>query len=198
MGRKKKKRSLGPRRKRIRRPARLASARTWLPTYHGQNIVRGYARWYAVDLLCAIKELRLLGVQVSEEYEARIRESMEQRALARRKRRAAAADAPSDPYGDDWPVEWRCEGDDGGHGEGDGEADAPADWEAPSLDSMTDPVPYMSDADPNRRVEYALLEDVLALDLSRTTNGRWATCCATSRSSADDCTSTRTTCAAGA
>src|SRR5689334_9056214 len=73
MGRKRKKKGQkrGPRRKRMRRPARLASARAWLPTYGGRNVVRGYARWYGVDPVCAIRELRLLGVSISDEYEGR-------------------------------------------------------------------------------------------------------------------------------
>ena len=32
--------------------------------------MRGYARWYAMDLLCAIKELRMINVQVDNAYEA--------------------------------------------------------------------------------------------------------------------------------
>jgi hypothetical protein len=51
--RKKKNRNLGPRRKRMRRPARLMAAVTWLAGYGG-NAVRGYARWFGVDLICAI------------------------------------------------------------------------------------------------------------------------------------------------
>lgn len=71
------KRILPPRRKRMRRHARLATAPRWLVSYGGKHVVRGYARWYGVDLLCAIKELRLLGVQVPHEYEAQIRDTTE-------------------------------------------------------------------------------------------------------------------------
>ena len=39
--------------------------------------MRGYARWFGVDLLCAIVELRMLGVAVEAEYEQQIRRTME-------------------------------------------------------------------------------------------------------------------------
>jgi hypothetical protein len=63
----KKKQNNTPRRKRMKRPARLQNAKKWLPTYTGKNPIRGYARWYGVDALCAITELRLLGMDIPEE-----------------------------------------------------------------------------------------------------------------------------------
>ncbi len=65
-----KRRPTGPRRLRMSRPQRLQSARSWLPTYKGKNVVRGYRRCFGVDLLCAVKELRMLGVSISAEREA--------------------------------------------------------------------------------------------------------------------------------
>lgn len=56
------------RRKRMQRPARLQSAKHWIATYSGGNIVKGYKKWFAVDLVCAIKELRILGVKLDEQY----------------------------------------------------------------------------------------------------------------------------------
>ncbi|EHQ91020.1 hypothetical protein [Desulfosporosinus youngiae] len=38
------------------------------PAYIRKNIVRGYARHFAVDLLCAVKELEMLGNQFKPEY----------------------------------------------------------------------------------------------------------------------------------
>jgi hypothetical protein len=64
--RKKRKRNLGPRRKRMRRPARLMAAVKWRAGYGGKNIVRGYARWFGVDLVCAITELRMLDAVVDD------------------------------------------------------------------------------------------------------------------------------------
>jgi hypothetical protein len=81
-----KKRLLPPRRKRMRRQGRLATAPRWLASYAGKHVVRGYARWYGVDRLCAIKELRMLGVAVSREYESELRMALERRAAARRLR----------------------------------------------------------------------------------------------------------------
>jgi len=63
-----KKKPLPPRRKRMNRGRRLQSARHWLPTYRGKNIVRGYAKWFGVDLRCAVLELRMLGVEVDPTY----------------------------------------------------------------------------------------------------------------------------------
>lgn len=101
-----KRRPRGPRRKRLSRPARLAAARAWLPTYGGRRIARGYARWFGVDLLCAVQELRLLGVSVSAAYEAELRRSLEERRLARQRRTVARTDGLA-RQADDWLVdEW--------------------------------------------------------------------------------------------
>lgn len=121
--RKKKNRDLGPRRKRMRRAARLMSAATWLPSYGGKNIVRGYARWYAVDLICAITELRMLGVAVAAEYEAQVRLTIANIAKARARRAAEKLAASTRPleieWPDDWPAEWipTAEGDEPGDNE---------------------------------------------------------------------------------
>ena len=57
-----------PRRKRMQRSARLQSAKHWIPAYSGENIVKGYKQCFAVDLVCAINELRMLGVKLDEQY----------------------------------------------------------------------------------------------------------------------------------
>lgn len=58
-----------PRRcKRLGRSARLGAAKGWLPTYEGKNLVRGYRRRFGVDLVCAIKELGLLGIKLDASY----------------------------------------------------------------------------------------------------------------------------------
>jgi len=56
---------------------RLRSAKNWIKTYSGNNIVKGYSKKYPVDKLCAVKELRMIGVEISEEYEKRLINSME-------------------------------------------------------------------------------------------------------------------------
>ncbi len=88
MAKKKKKRKpLPPRAKRMKRSGRLQSAPHWIPKYPGKNIVRGYAKHYGVDLLCAAKELQMLGVPVSGDYVRRLRATVEAKAEARRKRK---------------------------------------------------------------------------------------------------------------
>jgi len=56
-----------PRRKRMNRAARLESAKHWLPTYEGRDVVKGYRKWYGVSTACAIIELRQLGVKIDEQ-----------------------------------------------------------------------------------------------------------------------------------
>jgi hypothetical protein len=71
----------------------------------GKNIVRGYARW-CVDLVCALVELRMLGVAIDAEYEQRVRSTIAVRAEARARWRAAKTNPPEIEWPDDWPVEW--------------------------------------------------------------------------------------------
>lgn len=110
MAKRKKKRNLGPRRKRMRRAARLQAAVKWRAGYGGKHIVRGYARWFGVDLLCAIVELRTLGVAIDAEYEQRVRRTIAARAEGRARWRAAELAAKTKPreieWLDDWPAEW--------------------------------------------------------------------------------------------
>lgn len=57
---------------------RLISASRWLKTYNGKSLVKGYSKRYGVDKLCAIRELRKLGVEISEEFENNLRRSLQQ------------------------------------------------------------------------------------------------------------------------
>jgi hypothetical protein len=52
-----KRKPLPPRHKRLTRQGRLQSAKTWLRSYPGKNIARGYRKHFGVDSLCAIREL---------------------------------------------------------------------------------------------------------------------------------------------
>ena len=52
----------------MQRPSRLQAATHWIPTYNGGNIIKGYKKWFGVDLVCAINELRMLGVKLDEQY----------------------------------------------------------------------------------------------------------------------------------
>jgi hypothetical protein len=80
---KRKKKALPPRRKRMKRASRLQTARKWLESFQGKTPVRGYARWYGVDLLCAAKELQLLGVELDAGYLERLRVTAENRRCKR-------------------------------------------------------------------------------------------------------------------
>lgn len=92
---------LPPRRKRMKRPARLQAARHWLPTFNGKNVVRGYAKWFGVDLGCAVKELGQLGVELDARYVQALRTTLQQRGK-RLKPAGPASDAIPDGYGSEW------------------------------------------------------------------------------------------------
>ena len=79
----------GPRHKRLNRKYRLQAARTWLPAYRGKNVVRGYRKHFGVDLLCAIRELQLMGIKIEQSYieavKATIAENQKRKAEKREK-----------------------------------------------------------------------------------------------------------------
>jgi len=73
-----------------KRENRLRSAKSWIKTYSGNNIVKGYSKKYSVDKLCAVKELRMIGVEISEEYEKQLinlMEALRQQRLSYKKNR---------------------------------------------------------------------------------------------------------------
>jgi hypothetical protein len=107
MGRKRKKKQLGPRRKRMKRSARLRSAASWVKQYDGKNVLRGYCKYYGVDWRCAAIELKQLGVHLDPEY-LKQREVTEQQLANSRKRRRSAENGgeSSDSWHDyDSPLE---------------------------------------------------------------------------------------------
>jgi len=60
--------------KQLRRTQRLGRGKSWLKTYQGEDIIQDYIKRYGVDLLCAVVELRMLGVAISEDYEYQLRQ----------------------------------------------------------------------------------------------------------------------------
>ena len=94
----------------MRRPGRLLAAVKWRSGYGGKCIVRGYARWFGVDLLCAMVELRMLGVPVDAEYEQQLHRTITARAEGRARWRAAKLTEKMRPgeieWPSDWPIEW--------------------------------------------------------------------------------------------
>ena len=87
----------------MRRPARPPAAIKWRSGYRGKSIARGYACWFGVDLVCAIIELRMLGVAIDAEYEQQIRRTIAVRAEAGARRRAAKLAARTQPTEIEWP-----------------------------------------------------------------------------------------------
>jgi len=96
--RKKKKNSKGPRQHRMNREQRLCSARDtdWIHKYAGNSIVNGYRKKYGVDILCAITELRNLGVVIDPKYEAQIRQSIEGAARAKNRKKTQTLQEEAD------------------------------------------------------------------------------------------------------
>lgn len=69
----------------MKREARLQLARKWLAEYEGKRVVRSYARWFGVDLICAARELQLLGVPLDAEYLEQLRTTVRERSRTRKK-----------------------------------------------------------------------------------------------------------------
>lgn len=87
-----------PKRKRLNMNARLAQAKTWFHSYIGKNPVKGYAKWFGVDWICALQELKLAGISFTEEAEQRIIRSYQHRIEQKRafKQRPSPNEAPQD------------------------------------------------------------------------------------------------------
>lgn len=63
-----------------------------LKCFTGKNIVRGYARHFAVDLLCSVKELEMLGYQFTPEYKEQWKKDKENRIKQRQERKRVNQD----------------------------------------------------------------------------------------------------------
>lgn len=63
----------------MNRVARLQSAIGWLQRFEGSNVVRSYARWFGVDLGCALRELRILDVELDPVYVSRLETTLRNR-----------------------------------------------------------------------------------------------------------------------
>lgn len=72
---KKKKKSKCKKKGTLTRKDRLNAGKEWIKTFPGQNFVSGYKKKYNVDILCAVTELRLLGVPLDEGYVNRVIQS---------------------------------------------------------------------------------------------------------------------------
>ena len=63
----------------------MQAAVSWLEKYPGKKVVRGYARWFGVDLICAARELQMLGVALDPGYIERLHASARARCTRRAK-----------------------------------------------------------------------------------------------------------------
>ena len=86
---KKKNQNKCPRVKKMSRQVRLQSAKHWLAIYNGDNPIRGYKKRYAVSEVCAIIELRLLGVNIYGDRLQKAVQAEEDKAHQRRKQKEA-------------------------------------------------------------------------------------------------------------
>lgn len=77
---------LPPRRLRMNRPRRLQAAPAFLASFTGKYVVRGYARWFGVDLACALVELRSLGIELDPVYVEQLRMNEREKARLGRER----------------------------------------------------------------------------------------------------------------
>ena len=87
-----------PRRKRSSLQSCLAMASQWISNYQGNNIIKGYSTYFGVDKLCAIKELQMLGVKISEERKKQIVDAHEAMTELRKKKKEDK-DEKEDNYG---------------------------------------------------------------------------------------------------
>jgi hypothetical protein len=75
----------------LSRARRLKSAKRWLATYRGKNLVRGYKKRFRVDDVCAVLELRMLGADLPDARLEQARRDEQSRTTgnARRKQKHA-------------------------------------------------------------------------------------------------------------
>jgi hypothetical protein len=79
------------------RAARLQAAKRWIAEYRGKNLVRGYRKWFGVSDVCAVLELRMLGVDIPDARLEQARRDEQSRAAHRarqKENRTRATHAP--------------------------------------------------------------------------------------------------------
>lgn len=54
---------------------RLPKARQWIQSYTGEHVVKAYKKRFGVDQICAMTELKMLGVPLDEGYVKRATEA---------------------------------------------------------------------------------------------------------------------------
>lgn len=87
----------------MKRPARLESAKNWIPTYTGKHLLRGYCNYFAVNWRCAAIELNLLGIRIDPAYIAmreRTDADLMKRRMAKKDERVSLQDSHWHPFTD--------------------------------------------------------------------------------------------------
>ena len=54
---------MNPRCQTLKRKYRIRQAGRWMAQYTGKDIIKGYSKHFKVDLLCAARELQMLGLE---------------------------------------------------------------------------------------------------------------------------------------
>ena len=71
----------------LSRARRLQRAKRWLASYRGKYLVRGYKKWFGVSDVCAVVELRMLGVDIPDARLEQARRDEQARAAHRARRK---------------------------------------------------------------------------------------------------------------
>lgn len=87
MAKRKKNKWNTPRHKRMNRSRRLQVAKHWIPKYNGKNLVSGYSKHFAVDKLCAVIELEMLGYSIKSSYKKQLKDAAKQKQREQEKRK---------------------------------------------------------------------------------------------------------------
>ena len=99
-----------PRHKRLKRSMRLQAARCWIAKYDGQDLVKGYSKHFAVDKLCAVNELILLGYKIDDEYIEQLKHNLEiQKRINQKKEELRTENLMINTYEDDEDMFWNYE-----------------------------------------------------------------------------------------
>jgi hypothetical protein len=83
-----------PRRKRLNRAKRMNVAKEWVAARAGSNLIRGYRTWFGVSEVCAITELRMVGVDIPDARLEQARRNEQARAAHRARQREKYAPKP--------------------------------------------------------------------------------------------------------
>ena len=71
-----------------KRKDRLQAAKNWIKEYEGKNLVKGYRKRFKVDLLCAVKELEILGCKIDPEYKRQLEITVENKIKNNKEKKA--------------------------------------------------------------------------------------------------------------